>query len=103
MKSKKPVEPCRYLVVADLLSRWHISRPTLERGIRDGSLPKPVRLAGRRWILAEIEAYEAAIAADRGSCNPIAKPKPSSMDCGKDDAECQFIDCAECIHRTEEV
>jgi excisionase family DNA binding protein len=64
----KTEQACLYLSAAELCARWGISRPTLERALRNGSMPLPIRLGGRRWLLAEIEAHEAQLSAGRTAC-----------------------------------
>jgi predicted DNA-binding transcriptional regulator AlpA len=67
MKSK-PENDRLYMAAKHLCARWGVSIPTLRRWLRDGYLPKPIRL-GRgalRWPVAEIEAIEQRAAADRG-------------------------------------
>lgn len=45
----------------DLMRRYGISESTLHRWIRQkGLLPDPVRMAGPRWRLADLEAAEAS-------------------------------------------
>jgi predicted DNA-binding transcriptional regulator AlpA len=49
-----------------VLLRFTISRATLERRLRDGSIPRPVRLGAlRRWSAAEVERFEQRLLADR--------------------------------------
>lgn len=48
--------------------RFAISRSKLERDLRSGHVPRPVRLGRlRRWNLAEVERYELRLLADRGA------------------------------------
>jgi predicted DNA-binding transcriptional regulator AlpA len=48
--------------------RWlGISRATLERRLRDGTVPRPVKLGGLRlWNAAELAQFERRLLADRG-------------------------------------
>jgi predicted DNA-binding transcriptional regulator AlpA len=56
-----------WLHAAQVLTRYGISRATLERRVKDKSFPVPVRLGGsRRWSLAELERFDARLLADRG-------------------------------------
>jgi predicted DNA-binding transcriptional regulator AlpA len=56
-----------WLGAADVCGRFDISRATLERRIRDGSLPAPARIGSlRRWSAAELEKFEQRLLADRG-------------------------------------
>ena len=56
-----------WLDASTLCHRFGISRSKLERDIRAGSAPQPVKLGRvRRWSVAEVERYEARLLADRG-------------------------------------
>ena len=56
-----------WLDASTLCRRFNISRSKLERDIRNGSAPQPVKLGRvRRWSVAEVERYEARLLADRG-------------------------------------
>ena len=49
-----------------LCRRFGISRSKLERDLRSGSVPQPVRRGRvRRWSVAEVETYEGRLLADR--------------------------------------
>jgi hypothetical protein len=60
-----PPEPAaepRRLTVGDLCRRWRCSRQTIERRIRDATLPPPLCLLERRvWDLPDVEAAERAM------------------------------------------
>jgi len=45
----------------ELAERYSISRSTVWRWVKRGTLPEPVRIDGcTRWVIAEIEAFDAA-------------------------------------------
>jgi predicted DNA-binding transcriptional regulator AlpA len=61
------VEGHRLLPPAEVARRWDVSRSTLRRWAKAGIGPRPVRLTDGtvRYSLAEVEAFEAALAGDR--------------------------------------
>jgi predicted DNA-binding transcriptional regulator AlpA len=72
-KRPRPPTPADavFLTVADLCQRWRIARATLERGIRAGTLPAPIRFGRcRRWPASEVARFEAAAADDRRGRRP---------------------------------
>ncbi len=65
--TRLPPTPCiaspRFLTVKEVASRLPISVATVWRRKNDDEdFPRPIHIAGRstRWVLAEIEAYEAS-------------------------------------------
>jgi len=64
----RAIEPSEYLTIADVMARFHASRMWVARRTLDANFPKPVRFgpgvsAVRRWRRTDIEAWEAARAA----------------------------------------
>ncbi len=54
-----------------LCRRFAISRSKLERDLRSGAVPLPVKLGRvRRWSLVEVETFERRLLADRPRGNP---------------------------------
>lgn len=53
-----PPSPAKMLRVKDVLARFSISRPTLQRLIKKGDFPKPTRFGVRpAWPEDEIDAW----------------------------------------------
>lgn len=49
-----------YLSVKSLASRYELSVPTIWRFLRDGLIPKPVKIGGStRWLLDDLIKFEA--------------------------------------------
>jgi|KBSMisStandDraft_5_1062788.scaffolds.fasta_scaffold3029411_2 prophage regulatory protein len=62
-----------YLSVADLATRYSVSKRTIWRWVAEGHLPKPEQLPGnvRRWLLVDVERIEErARAANPNSTRP---------------------------------
>jgi prophage regulatory protein len=59
--------PRRYLREPAILKIFPFSRPTLHRRVKDGTFPRPVKIAPHvnAWLEDEIEAYQAAVEARR--------------------------------------
>lgn len=53
----------QFLKDRQVAARLGISRPTLWRWVKDGRLPRPVKLgpAVTRWRLSDIEKFEASL------------------------------------------
>lgn len=65
--AETPAARPSWLVKAEVLRRFPFSRSTLERSIRDGSFPRPVKVGRlRMWRLEELERFEQRLLADRG-------------------------------------
>jgi prophage regulatory protein len=52
----------QYISDKQLSERLEVSRQTIWRWVREGNLPKPIKLGSNcaRWKLSEIEAWEAS-------------------------------------------
>ena len=61
-----PQEPKRYVTVKFLMDRYEISRETIYKYMRDYDFPKQHKLTpgAARWLLTEVEAWEADRAAN---------------------------------------
>jgi predicted DNA-binding transcriptional regulator AlpA len=58
----------QFLNEKQVCARWGIGRTALWVRVRDKSAPAPIHFGtSARWALAELEAYEQALAAARGS------------------------------------
>ncbi len=65
----RPAAPARWEDTAGVLQRFaDMGRSSLERHVKDGTFPQPVRLGGRRlWSVAELEKFEQRLLADRSA------------------------------------
>lgn len=53
-------QPSQYLTDRTLAARYEVARSTIWRWLKEGQLPKPIKLAGStRWRLADVEQWEA--------------------------------------------
>jgi predicted DNA-binding transcriptional regulator AlpA len=65
-RRESPAVPARWVDAAAFCQRFGMSRATMERRLKAGDVPQPVRLGGRRlWSVAELERFEARLLADR--------------------------------------
>jgi predicted DNA-binding transcriptional regulator AlpA len=67
-----------YLSVADLATRYGVSKRTVWNWVAAGHLPQPEQLPGnvRRWLLADVELIEErARAANPNSTRPQPQPE----------------------------
>ena len=64
-----PPAPDDLLTVADVAHRVRLSRPTIYRYVAADKFPAPLKLSGgaARWVRGEIDAWQAKIAAARGT------------------------------------
>ena len=58
-----------YYTSREIEARFRISRATRARWVREGYLPRPVKVGpgAPRWIVVEIEALEQRAVQDRGA------------------------------------
>lgn len=58
--------PALFLTDRDIAARFSISRNSVWRLVKTGQLPAPIKLfaGSTRWKLSELEAFEAARAAE---------------------------------------
>lgn len=59
--------PAMYVTEGGVTARYGIARATWRRWVAGGYAPQPVHLGPRlvRWLAADLEAFEARLAADR--------------------------------------
>ena len=57
----------KFLRKPEVLRRVPFSGPTLQRKVKEGTFPAPVRIGARAvaWLIADIEAWENAVITER--------------------------------------